>query len=728
MTSRENKGEGLGDSSEDEKINSRTSYRESLSPESESGNHAVESGGNKFRDDNDGCHQTASADLIGSSNSPSALTSISESVDIGTDSHISTVPVQLKSSTHRPVLQKEDIEGANGEQQDRIMRVSLRGEVISGDKDIDVDSREDGKVKASSTTNIEAEPNKHIIYGNNPNEKLAIAVAVPSDDDGGDDLYGSKKLDVKQIATPAYQYDEINHHNKSFCRQHAIFVGGCSVLSIAIIVLVVVLLFSGGRKNEDASSISMIDAPSVTIVPTAPPSDSNPESIIMNYLAQEVSPNVFIEGTPYNMAADWFVHQDHQQLDLDITGDMTLFLQRYMLAVFYFSSTQNGSTPWRSCNPSAGTNSSACNTLEPQLSPDGSETVYVEVPGKHNWLSSFNECEWQGVECFDSEFVQIIELPRQGIKGDLGLMFADSVEDSEDSNVFIEMHQALPLLTTIDLSYNDLSGTLPASIAGFPFLTVLELHGNSLSGTIPASYFDKLTSLQQLNVGENKLSGTLPSEIGNLSELRGLHLHVNNFRGQLPSEIGNLSFLSHSRIVGNEFSGTLPTEIGQLERLIELQYSNNQFTGTIPTQFGQLININQFRLGGNLLVGKIPLELCNLTNLKVIILDRNRLTGLLPTSELLKLQQLVRFQVSNNRLTGPIPSQLGNLPRLRLAWLHLNEFTGDIPSQVCEAANIPNTGLNFLQADCSPIGNAPNTCTCCSACCDRSTLICSPVD
>lgn len=114
-----------------------------------------------------------------------------------------------------------------------------------------------------------------------------------------------------------------------------------------------------------------------------------------------------------------------------------------------------------------------------------------------------------------------------------------------------------------------------------------------------------------------------------------------------------------------------------------------------------------------------------MTNSQLILLDRNALSGPLPTIELLQLQQLFRFHVNNNRLTGPIPSQLGELPRLRLAWLHLNQFTGSMPIEVCEAASVPNTGLNFLQADCAPIDNPPNPCRCCSACCDRSTEVCT---
>lgn len=135
--------------------------------------------------------------------------------------------------------------------------------------------------------------------------------------------------------------------------------------------------------------------------------------------------------------------------------------------------------------------------------------------------------------------------------------------------------------------------------------------------------------------------------------------------------------------------------------------------------------MDQFRIDNNLLTGTIPVELFKMSNSQVIRMDGNDLTGPLPGVELLQLQKLVQLTVSNNQLTGSIPTQLGYLSSLRLAWLHLNQFTGDVPMDVCDAASIPNTGLNFLQADCAPIDNAPNPCRCCSACCDRSTDICT---
>jgi hypothetical protein len=641
--------------------------------------------------------------------------------DVGVDGHASANPLELAYSSQRPVPQKNttDLQATGGLQQNR--RIS-----ISDSKDVDLESSEGGKVKSNPTTSFEQEsPSRKYNYNHNgPIVELAVARAIPCDVDS------RKKFDIKQVAIPAFEHD---YHYKSFCRRYAIVVGGCVVLGIAVVVLLLVIL------SNDTAPVYQTDAPSVTKAPTASPTKNTRESIVINYLTEELAPKVLVDGTSYSKAADWFLYQDSQPAGLSV--------QRYALAVFYFFSTRNGSKPWRSCNPpflsfseeprssseknySATENTNICTFLEPTRSPDGSSMESKEIPGKIRWLSSFHECEWQGVVCSVFNQVQSISLAGQGIQGNFSSLFTGMAGDEEEEDNYFSnsLFRAFPFLQIINLSYNDLTGTLPASFADFPDLLNLELHGNSLSGEIPSSLFDKFTSLQLLNLGENRLSGSLDTKIGQLTELRGLHLHQNYFRGQFPSEIGKLSsFLTHSRIYGNKFSGLLPTELGRLTHLIDFQYANNLFKGTIPTQFGQLTSIDIFRLDDNQLSGTIPVELCNLTNSRAILLERNVLTGPLPTTELSQLKRLVRFHVNNNQLTGPIPSELGDLPDLQLVWLHLNEFSGSMPTEVCEVASIPNKGISLLQADCEPIENPANPCRCCTACCDRSTGVCLSV-
>ena len=64
----------------------------------------------------------------------------------------------------------------------------------------------------------------------------------------------------------------------------------------------------------------------------------------------------------------------------------------------------------------------------------------------------------------------------------------------------------------------------------------------------------------RLDLGGNNLTGTLPPEIGDLTELRGLFVWGNALTGNIPPEIGNLSKLDTLGLSVNQFTGAVPEE------------------------------------------------------------------------------------------------------------------------------------------------------------------------
>ena len=113
-------------------------------------------------------------------------------------------------------------------------------------------------------------------------------------------------------------------------------------------------------------------------------------------------------------------------------------------------------------------------------------------------------------------------------------------------------------------------------------VTGLDLSNNQLSGTIPAE-LDRLTSLQVLDLSGNLLSGTIPAELGSLADLQELKLSGNLLSGTIPAELGRLTYLQVLDLSGNQLSGTIPAELGSLTYLQELKLSGNYgLTGCIP--------------------------------------------------------------------------------------------------------------------------------------------------
>ena len=86
-------------------------------------------------------------------------------------------------------------------------------------------------------------------------------------------------------------------------------------------------------------------------------------------------------------------------------------------------------------------------------------------------------------------------------------------------------------------------------------------------------------------------------------------------------------------LLSNKLSGTIPSELGQLSNLEYVFLGNNQLSGTIPSELGQLSNLAGLSLGNNHLTGSIPSELGQLSKLEILYLYSNHLTGTIPKED-----------------------------------------------------------------------------------------------
>lgn len=146
-------------------------------------------------------------------------------------------------------------------------------------------------------------------------------------------------------------------------------------------------------------------------------------------------------------------------------------------------------------------------------------------------------------------------------------------------------------VTSLNLTENGLTGSLPAEICNLSYLRNLWLGGNELSGSIPAD-MDRLQIAEYIYLYDNKFTGTIPPAFGNISSLTRLHLYGNELSGTIPEEIGNLANLTALGLMNNNLTGSLPEAIGSLSGLKELSVKGNRLTGAIPETYGK--NANYF--------------------------------------------------------------------------------------------------------------------------------------
>jgi len=105
------------------------------------------------------------------------------------------------------------------------------------------------------------------------------------------------------------------------------------------------------------------------------------------------------------------------------------------------------------------------------------------------------------------------------------------------------------------------------------FMTLIDMSSNNLSGTIPPQMFS-LIGLSSLNLSNNKLAGKIPNEIGNLKNLESLDFSRNQLTGEIPESLSSLSFLGYLNLSLNNLRGKIASGT-QLQGFTALSYMGN---------------------------------------------------------------------------------------------------------------------------------------------------------
>ncbi|GJW15106.1 MDIS1-interacting receptor like kinase 2-like protein [Tanacetum coccineum] len=238
----------------------------------------------------------------------------------------------------------------------------------------------------------------------------------------------------------------------------------------------------------------------------------------------------------------------------------------------------------------------------------------------------------------------------------------------------------LLLRSYIEIDIIIVIGSIPEQIGMLSNLAHLSLRGNNLNGTLPVS-LTNLTKLVELDLFGNNFKSTIPSQIGNLKNLHLLDLSYNQFSGLIPSSLGFLVNLTYLDLSWNNFTGPIPSSLGSMVNLTYLDLSRNNFIGPIPSSLGSMVNLTYLDLSWNNFIGPIPSSLGSMVNLDHLDLRTNKLNGSIP-QELSNLQKLEELTLGDNDLGGHIPSSFGNLRALKFLNLGINHISGPIPLKI----------------------------------------------
>ncbi|EXB58197.1 putative LRR receptor-like serine/threonine-protein kinase [Morus notabilis] len=235
-------------------------------------------------------------------------------------------------------------------------------------------------------------------------------------------------------------------------------------------------------------------------------------------------------------------------------------------------------------------------------------------------------------------------------------------------------------LVHLDLSVNQLEGSVPESFGKITALKLLDLSRNDkLSGSIPEA-FSKMTALTYLDLSRDKFKGSIPEIFFNISSLEYLDLGDNMLEGELPKSIWNLSMLRTLRIASNNLSGNLPqTSFQKLKQLERLDISRNSLGGVISeASFSELSELHYLDLSFNSLALNIHSEWIPPFRLRNIFLGSCKLGPQFP--KWLRTQKNYSFlDISNSGISDSIPNWFWNLSNgFQSMNLSNNQLNGEI--------------------------------------------------
>lgn len=212
-------------------------------------------------------------------------------------------------------------------------------------------------------------------------------------------------------------------------------------------------------------------------------------------------------------------------------------------------------------------------------------------------------------------------------------------------------------------------------------VTVLNISDMGFSGTIP-SQLGELSFLVSLDLSNNSFHGELPPEFSRLRKLRAINLSFNNFTGNIPRFLGDFQDLQIFNIENNSFSGFIPSSISNMTNLGFLNLRYNNLEGNIPAGIAVLRSLKWLSFGFNKLNGSNVLTMFNISILEYLDLRNAGLTGDFPSDLCRRLPRLQKLGLNFNRLSGEIPRRISECSQLQVLLLMENNLIGTIPGEL----------------------------------------------
>ncbi|KHN11853.1 receptor-like protein 7 [Glycine soja] len=303
---------------------------------------------------------------------------------------------------------------------------------------------------------------------------------------------------------------------------------------------------------------------------------------------------------------------------------------------------------------------------------DNNLTVDATFNDDHG-LSSFpmlknlylGNCKLRKIPSFLSNQSQLValDLSNNQIEGMIPnwiWRFDNMLDMNLSNNFFIGMEGPFENLICnawmVDLHSNQLRGSIPNFVRG---AVHLDFSNNKFS-FIPPDIRESLRFTYFLSLSNNSFHGKIPQSFCNCSILRMLDLSHNSFNGSMPECLTSRS--STIRVLdigGNKLTGSISNTIPSSCNLRFLNLNGNFLGGTIPKSLVNCQNLEVLNLGNNMLSDRFPCFLWSISTLRVLILRLNKLHGPIQCQHNIGNWKMLHIvDLAYNNFTGAIPQTL----------------------------------------------------------------------
>ncbi|XP_058208335.1 cuscuta receptor 1-like [Rhododendron vialii] len=310
----------------------------------------------------------------------------------------------------------------------------------------------------------------------------------------------------------------------------------------------------------------------------------------------------------------------------------------------------------------------------------------------------------------------------------------------------------LNYLQELDLSENDLKGSLPSCVGNLTSIRLLDLSYNQLHGNLTSSPLINLAALEYLFISHNHLeipislvsfynqsklkvligdNNRLSDQIEFQRSIPRFQLQVFSLSSCSSNKLGmqvpqflyyqydlRMVDLSHHRLAGT-FPAWLLENNTRLEvyrlrnsslighfllpsrpnpHLRSIDLSDNHFEGQLPRNISFIFpNLSDVNMSTNQFERAIPTSFGDLDSLMFLDLSNNNLSGQIPEQLPMGCSSLLLLQLSNNNLTGHIWPSISNLTELLWLFLDNNLFVGELPNSLCTLSYLDSMDISNNQ-------------------------------